>query len=160
MLKIKGARRIEKIRFYPFSCKQHLNQQRGKYQAIVGLGANIDAEKARFVKLFRLLMDDKRFKVLQTSSLLINKAFGYEAQKDFTNAVIWVQTPLHARALLKVLLFYEFKFRRKRTFKNAARSLDLDLLYFNSKVKADSKCLVPHPEAHKRISVILPLGEF
>lgn len=103
-------------------------------------------------------MDDKRFKILSTSPMLINEAFGFKEQKDFTNAVMLIQTNLHARALLKVLLYYEVKFKRKRTFKNAPRTLDLDLLYFSQKVKCDKWCEVPHKGAKERVSVILPLG--
>lgn len=90
--------------------------------------------------------------------MLINEAFGFKEQKDFTNAVMLIQTNLHARALLKVLLYYEVKFKRKRTFKNAPRTLDLDLLYFSQKVKRDKWCEVPHKGAKERVSVILPLG--
>ncbi len=116
-------------------------------------------EKQVFKKLFRLIMGDKRLKVLESSSLLINKAFGYENQKDFTNAVLIAQSLLHGRALLKILLYYEFKFRRKRSFKNAPRILDIDLLYFSAKCLNDAFCTLPHPRAHERLSVILPLGE-
>lgn len=150
------------MRFYPFKRRENEGRkgaQNAKFQALVGLGSNIEGEKERFIKLFRLFMQDRRFKVLQTSSVLINKAFGYEAQKDFYNAVMLLKTRLHARALLKILLFYEFKFRRQRSFKNAPRSLDLDLLYFSAKVKKDAFCAVPHAGANERISVILPLGE-
>jgi len=155
MIKIKGAKALQRSRFFPYKSTR-LSQF--KYFALVGLGSNISDEKSRFNKLFRLLLSDKRVKILASSALLINKAFGYEAQKDFTNAVILIQTNLHARALLKVLLYYEIKFKRKRTFKNAPRTLDLDLLYFSQKVKKDPNCQVPHPGADKRISVILPLG--
>lgn len=155
MLKIKGARRIERARFFPYSSE---GLRVFKYFALLGLGSNISDEKKRFRALFRTLMDDKRLKVLATSPLLINKAFGYEAQKDFTNSVALIQTNLHARVLLKVLLYYEFKFKRKRTFKNAPRTLDLDLLYFSRKVKRDSLCVVPHIGVKERLSVILPLG--
>lgn len=116
-------------------------------------------EKFTLKKLFRLFMDDRRIKVLESSALLINKAFGYEKQKDFTNAVLLAQSLLHARNLLKILLFYEFKFRRQRSFKNAPRILDIDLLYFSKKCKNDKFCTLPHPGAAERISVILPLGE-
>ena len=116
-------------------------------------------EKFTLKKLFRTLMNDKRIKVLASSSLLINKAFGCEKQKDFTNAVLLVQSFLHARALLRVLLYYEFKFRRVRSFKNAPRILDLDLLYFSEKCKNDAFCTLPHAGASERVSVILPLGE-
>lgn len=155
MLKIQGARAVQNFRFFPFASR---NLRNFKYFALVGLGSNIEDEKRRFRALFRLLMDDKRLKVLQTSPLLINKAFGYEKQKDFTNAVLLAQTNLHARAFLKVLLYYEVKFKRKRTFKNAPRTLDLDLLYFSQKTKKDFRCEVPHGGAKERISVILPLG--
>lgn len=147
---------MQRIVFYPFATH---SRNKSKYFALVGLGSNMNDEKSILKKLFRLLMNDKRIKVLSSSSLLINKAFGYEKQKDFTNAVLFVQSFLHARTLLKVLLYYEFKFRRQRSFKNAPRTLDLDLLYFSTKVKKDEFCTVPHSAANERISVILPLGE-
>lgn len=152
---IKGARRIETNRFFPFYSNE---KKRGKYIAIIGLGSNIEDEKKRFLTLFRILMQDRRLQILQTSPFLINKAFGFEDQKDFTNAVMIVSTSLHARALLKVLFFYEFKFKRKRTFKNAPRTLDLDLLYFSKKARKDEYCTVPHIGVNDRISVTLPLG--
>ncbi|EOI4971510.1 2-amino-4-hydroxy-6-hydroxymethyldihydropteridine diphosphokinase [Campylobacter jejuni] len=155
MLKIQGAKHFEKSRFFPFFSQ---NIQSFKYLALIGLGSNIEPEKKRFDMLFRVMMDDKRFKILSTSSMLINEAFGFKEQKDFTNAVMLIQTNLHARALLKVLLYYEVKFKRKRTFKNAPRTLDLDLLYFSQKVKRDKWCEVPHKGAKERVSVILPLG--
>lgn len=152
---VRGARNLDSNCFFPFFAQEKGNK---KYTAIIGVGSNIADEKKRFRALFKLLAKDSRFEILQTSPLLINKAFGYEKQKDFTNAIIVLKTNLHARALLKVLFFYEFKFRRKRTFKNAPRTLDLDLLYFSSKVRKDEYCKVPHPGVCDRISVILPLG--
>ncbi|MFK0420534.1 2-amino-4-hydroxy-6-hydroxymethyldihydropteridine diphosphokinase [Campylobacter jejuni] len=155
MLKIQGVKHFEKSRFFPFFSH---NIRSFKYLALIGLGSNIEPEKKRFDMLFRVMMDDKRFKILSTSPMLINEAFGFKEQKDFTNAVMLIQTNLHARALLKVLLYYEVKFKRKRTFKNAPRTLDLDLLYFSQKVKRDKWCEVPHKGAKERVSVILPLG--
>ena len=155
MLKIQGAKYFDKSRFFPFLAQ---NKKKLKYLALIGLGSNIEPEKKRFDRFFRVVMDDRRFKILSTSPMLINEAFGFKEQKDFTNAVILMQTNLHARALLKILLYYELKFKRKRIFKNAPRTLDLDLLYFSQKVKCDAWCMVPHVGAKERISVILPLG--
>lgn len=155
-MKIAGARTIQRIRFYPFTTRSRNNS---KYFALIGLGSNMNDEKNILKRLFRVLMNDKRIKVLSSSSLLINKAFGYEKQKDFTNAVLFVQSFFHARTLLKLLLHYELKFKRQRSFKNAPRTLDLDLLYFSTKVKKDEFCTVPHLGVNERISVILPLGE-
>ena len=155
MLKFSGLRRLEKSRFFPYFTRF---KRDFKYLALVGLGSNIASEKQRFDKLFRVMMDDKRLKILSSSVLLVNEAFGFKEQKDFTNAVMLVQTNLHARAFLKILLYYELKFKRKRTFKNAPRTLDLDLLYFSRKTKQDAWCAVPHSGAKERLSVILPLG--
>lgn len=155
-MKIAGAKAMQRIKFYPFATT---SRNKSKYYALVGLGSNMNDEKHILKKLFRILMDDKRIKILQSSSLLINKAFGYEKQKDFTNAVLLIQSLLHARALLKVLLYYEFKFKRVRSFKNAPRTLDIDLLYFSAKVKNDEFCALPHTGVSERMSVILPLGE-
>lgn len=138
---------------------QNFTPNKRKFIAIIGLGANMKDEKFSFKKLFRILLNDKRFKLLKSSSLLVNKAFGYTLQKDFTNAILILKSLLHARILLKTMLFYEFKFRRQRSFKNAPRVLDLDILYFSAKTKNDKFCTLAHPGANERLSVILPLGE-
>lgn len=150
---IKDALSLVYTRFFPSSKKY-----RGKYLAIIGLGSNVGDSKGHFKRLFILFMKDKRLRAIKSSPILINKAFGYKLQRDFHNSVMMIATSLHARALLKLLFFYEFKFRRKKSFKNAPRSLDLDLLYFSEKSYNTSFCTLPHPGAHKRNSVILPLG--
>ncbi len=68
-------------------------------------------------------MDDKRFKILSTSPMLINEAFGFKEQKDFTNAVMLIQTNLHARALLKVLLYYEVNLNARELSKTLLERL-------------------------------------
>lgn len=152
---IKDAKSFKNSSFYP---RVFAKSSQLKYLAVVGIGANVGRELWNFKKLLVLFMKDKRLKLLKSSPILVNKAFGFLAQKDFKNAVIMVATSLHARAFLKLLLYYEFKFRRKRSFKNAPRVLDLDLLYFSQKSRKSSFCTLPHPGVSERISVILPLG--
>ena len=53
---------------------------------------------------------------------------------------------------------YEKKFGRKRSFKNAPRTLDIDLVNFSAKTKQSQRLRLPHPQAHVRLSVILPLA--
>lgn len=153
---IEEALGIKKSPFYPKTFK--LGKRCQKYLAVVGLGSNMGREMQIFNKLAILLIKDSRLSLIKSSPVLINKAFGYVYQKDFFNAVLLIQTSLHARAFLKLLLYYEFKFRRKRSFKNAPRTLDLDLLYFSKKSLNSSFCILPHPGVSSRISVILPLG--
>lgn len=145
-----------KAKFYPFkrSKKGHF-----KYEFYLGVGGNLGDVKKTFKKLFYKLNKDKRFFINATSQVLKNKAFGYTAQNDFLNAIIRVQTSKSPNEVLKLMQHFERVFKRKRSFKNAPRTLDLDILYFNAKVRKKEKLLLPHPGVTKRISVIIPLGE-
>jgi 2-amino-4-hydroxy-6-hydroxymethyldihydropteridine diphosphokinase len=68
-----------------------------------------------------------------------------------------IRTSLPPKAFLKFLLHVEKIFGRKRSFKNAPRTLDLDLIFYED-IKIKSKHLsVPHPSWSKRESVVLPL---
>ena len=154
-IKINEARYLKSIKYYPYFKNTN---KKYKYEALISLGSNIEPECERFVKLFRKLLDDRRIFVLQTSPLLINEAFGYKEQKDFTNALMHIKTSLHARELLKILQHYENIFKRKRSFKNAPRTLDLDIIYFSSKTYCDARLTLPHKGAEDRISITLVLG--
>ncbi|MBE3606210.1 2-amino-4-hydroxy-6-hydroxymethyldihydropteridine diphosphokinase [Campylobacter sp. RM13119] len=154
-MKILGARGLVRSRFCPcyFGFKDGF-----RYVAVVGLGGNIGRSDKRFDKFIRVLLDDRRFHVVEVSPILVNAAFGYEDQADFSNAVINLQTSVSAYALLKILQRYELKFKRTRSFKNAPRTLDLDILYFGAKVLRSSKLTIPHPGVTTRMSVIVPMG--
>ena len=70
-----------------------------------------------------------------------------------------VQSSLPPLTLLEIMQRAELRFGRKRSFKNAPRTLDVDILYASAKVRACEWLALPHPSACERISVILPLGE-
>jgi len=129
-----------------------------KHIAIVGLGGNIGDVKKRFKAVYRYFLNDNRFWVLQTSPILKNPPFGYMKQNDFLNAVMVLQTSLSAKELLKNLLHVEKKHKRKRSFKNAPRSLDLDIIFYNKQNIRTKSLIVPHPSWHKRQSVTIPLS--
>lgn len=154
-MRLTGARRLLRSRFFPsyFSpCADF------KFSAFIGLGGNIGDTKRRFSKFIRVLQDDRRFNVVECSPILENAAFGYVLQKDFSNAVVNLQTSLSANKLLKIMQHYERKFKRVRSFKNAPRTLDLDILYFSGRARKDKRLTLPHPGAQQRISVIVPMG--
>ena len=81
-------------------------------------------------------------------------------QPDFVNAVVRLKTTLKPNDLLHVLLQLEEQFGRPRDQKNAARTLDLDLLDYNGEIIASDEALsLPHPRLHERAFVLLPLAE-
>ena len=86
------------------------------------------------------------------------------AQPWFINGIISIKTSMEASALIGILQDVERKFGRARTIKNAARTLDLDLIAYADTVSgwgkgADDELILPHPRMHERSFVLLPLFE-
>ena len=135
-------------------------RERGNFKNLylLGLGGNLGDVKRRFERFYRVLQSDTRFFVAQNSLILKNKPFGFLRQENFLNAVMLVQSSLWPNLMLKTMQRAELKFGRKRSFKNAPRTLDVDILYASAKVRSGSRLALPHPGANERISVILPLG--
>lgn len=78
---------------------------------------------------------------------------------DFINAVAEVQTVLTAPALLDALQAIENAAGRERPYRNAPRTLDLDLLLYGSASIVSPRLTVPHPRMAQRAFVLLPLAE-
>lgn len=154
-MKLQEAKEIIKSPSFPSKFKENLSY---KYKFLIGIGGNLGNTRKIFEKFIFLLKKDKRFSVIEISPILKNSAFGYTFQPDFLNAVILVKSSLYAKELLKILQHYEIIFKRKRSFKNAPRTLDLDILYFNNKTRKDEKLIIPHPGVNSRLSVIIPFG--
>lgn len=146
--------KLERIAFFPV-CNPHRNAFR--YEAVIGLGGNEGDVKKRFVVLYRRLLNDRRFHVRETSPVLENPPFGYTKQNDFHNAVMILETSLHVKALLKILLHVEDQFGRVRRFKNGPRTLDLDIIFFDNLKRNQHNLIVPHPRWSERLSVVVPL---
>ncbi len=128
-----------------------------RHLVTIGIGGNIGDVKRRFEHLFYFLKRDIQVEILQTSSILKNPPFGYLEQDDFFNALIVVKTNLQPRQMLDYLLRVEKKFLRKRSFENAPRSLDLDIIFFDNRVIDTPRLQIPHLSWFERQSVTIPL---
>jgi 2-amino-4-hydroxy-6-hydroxymethyldihydropteridine diphosphokinase len=78
---------------------------------------------------------------------------------DYVNAVIEIRTALTAPGLLAQLQRIEQGAGRTRPYRNAPRTLDLDLLLFGSGSISSAQLTVPHPRMRERAFVLLPLAE-
>jgi len=126
--------------------------------AYVGLGANLgDARKALNEALAAIArLPGTR---LLRSSNVYRSAPVDAAGPDYFNAVAQVETTFTAPGLLAQLQAIEQAAGRERPFRNAPRTLDLDLLLYGS-ARIDSPLLtVPHPRMRERAFVLLPLRE-
>jgi 2-amino-4-hydroxy-6-hydroxymethyldihydropteridine diphosphokinase len=127
--------------------------------AYVGIGSNLDDPRAQVLGAFAELDRLPHTRVVRKSSLYRSAPVGYAAQPDFINAVAQVETGLAAERLLAELQAIEARHGRTRSFANAPRTLDLDLLLFGSLAIATDKLAVPHPRMHERAFVLNPLLE-
>ena len=127
--------------------------------AVIALGSNL-AEPARQVRAaLSALAAHPQIQIEKTSSLYVTAPVGYDNQPDFVNAVCSVRTSLDGVSLLAVLNRIEADFGRERTFRNAPRTLDLDILDFYGISSNDPHLTLPHPRAHERSFVMKPLAE-
>jgi len=129
---------------------------RGRF-ALIGVGGNVGKVRRRFKKVALGLSSHPRVKLLRSAPVLKNPPFGYLDQPSFYNTLFLVRTTLPPRELLHFLLRLERRFGRVRSFKNAPRTLDLDIICYD-RIKMDSKSLtIPHPHWRERESVTIPL---
>jgi 2-amino-4-hydroxy-6-hydroxymethyldihydropteridine diphosphokinase len=139
--------------FYPF----HKSSSKFRHKALIGIGCNVGNCSRRFKKLFLFFRNHPKIDIIETSYLYKNPPFGYLDQDDFINTVMVISTSFSPIELLNFLLRTEKKFNRKRSFKNAPRTLDLDIIMYEN-IKINNKRLnIPHPFFKKRDSVLLPL---
>ena len=130
-----------------------------KYSVTIGIGGNIGNTKKIFDKLILCLKKDSRFTLLMTSPLLQNPPFGFLEQSDFLNGIIALKTNLAPNEFLKNMQRLEKRFGRKRSFQDAPRTLDIDIIFFNNKKINTKDLIVPHKDWANRESVIIPLEE-
>jgi 2-amino-4-hydroxy-6-hydroxymethyldihydropteridine diphosphokinase len=151
--KFSDSRKIIKTNFYPDKYKE----SNKKNIALIGIGCNIGNCIRRFKKLYLFFSSHPKIDIIKTSIIYKNPPFGYLAQNDFYNTIMIIKTNFSPIELLNFLLFTEKKFRRKRTFKNAPRTLDLDIIMYNEIKMNKKRLILPHPFFKERESVLVPL---
>ena len=98
-------------------------------------------------------------RVLQRSSWWRSAAWPDPTGPEYRNGVALVEADGPAERVLAALLNLEAEFGRARGARNAARTVDLDLIAYGRQVSDASDLTVPHPRAHERRFVMGPLAE-
>ena len=80
-------------------------------------------------------------------------------QPDFLNAVCRIDTRLAPYDLLHALQCIEQDFGRVRLERWGPRTLDLDIILYGDRVQNDPELTLPHPRAHERAFVLVPLAD-
>ena len=131
--------------------------------AFVGLGANLGDARATLraaLAALQALAEPGSF----AASALYGSTPVDAGGPDFVNAVARLRTALAPHALLDALQAIEQRFGRERPYRNAPRTLDLDLLLYGvegeggGRVLSDARLVLPHPRAAQRGFVLEPLA--
>lgn len=124
--------------------------------AYVGLGANLGDAAGTVLEAARALQDDPSITALRLSPLYRTAPVDSNGP-DYVNAVAEIHTTYPPLALLATLQAIESRHGRERPYRNAPRTLDLDLLWYDGQHIQEPGLTVPHPRMHQRAFVLQPL---
>jgi 2-amino-4-hydroxy-6-hydroxymethyldihydropteridine diphosphokinase len=130
----------------------------GAARAWIGLGANLGDREAALRAAVRAIAALPGTQVLRTSSLYRSAPVD-AGGPDYLNAVAEIATTLEPHALLAALQAIEHGAGRERPYRNAPRTLDLDILLYGEQRITTPALTVPHPRMAERAFVLRPLAE-
>ena len=129
------------------------------HTAFIGLGSNLEDPRGQLLRAFAEIEMLPDTRLVARSSLYRSAPLGYPDQPEFVNAVAKIATALMPQALLQALLEIEHRHGRERIFRNAPRTLDMDVLLYDDKQLHEHGLTIPHPQMHLRAFVLQPLLE-
>ncbi|HEX5378174.1 MAG TPA: 2-amino-4-hydroxy-6-hydroxymethyldihydropteridine diphosphokinase [Phenylobacterium sp.] len=129
---------------------------------IVALGGNLAGDYVSSEALLEAAL--ARFAqaglpVVRRSSWWSSAAWPDPTANEYRNGVVLVEAVKSPSETIRTLFSIESRFGRQRAGKNAARTLDLDLIAYGRVVLDSPELVLPHPRAHERLFVMGPLAE-
>ncbi len=132
--------------------------ERAVVTAYIGLGANLGDRHATLQQAMQALGAMAGSGAMR-SSRFYRSAPVDAGGPDYLNAVAELTTALTAPDLLRALQALENAAGRQRPYRNAPRTLDLDLLLYGDARIDSAELTVPHPRMWERAFVLVPLAE-
>lgn len=126
--------------------------------AYIALGANLGDARGTVRQAVQDLGTLPQTRLVRSSSLYRTAPID-SSGPDYINAVAEVATGLSPQALLSELQRLEQAAGRERPYRNAPRTLDLDILLYDDITQDSPTLTIPHPRMAERAFVLLPLAE-
>lgn len=128
--------------------------------AFLCLGGNIGERKLTLQKAIDEI-NSKVGTVISSSPIYETEAWGVENHNSYLNQCIFVHTKLKSNQLIHALLTIEKEMGRIRTQSATyeARTIDIDILFYNNECINEDNLIVPHPRLHLRKFVLIPLND-
>lgn len=123
----------------------------------LSLGSNLGDRMESLRAALRAL--SAHMDVEAVSSVYETSPVGCEPQGDFLNAAVVGETGMEPHTFLVAIQAVEAEQGRERPFPGAPRTLDIDIIFFGSRIIRDDTLVVPHPSWKERAFVLVPLAE-
>ncbi|MCP3722022.1 2-amino-4-hydroxy-6-hydroxymethyldihydropteridine diphosphokinase [Paraburkholderia sp. CNPSo 3272] len=126
--------------------------------AWLGIGANLGDARQTLKDAVVCLAQQHTLTVVAKSSLYRTAPIDAGGD-DYYNCVVKIETSLDVHALLGLCQRVEHHFGRERPFRNAPRTLDIDILLYGDATLDETDLVVPHPRMTGRAFALVPLVE-
>ncbi|SFC01453.1 2-amino-4-hydroxy-6-hydroxymethyldihydropteridinediphosphokinase [Flexibacter flexilis DSM 6793] len=133
-----------------------MTQQTTDYHWLIG--GNL-SDRLDYLARARALMAEQIGQILQTSGIYQTQAWGYTDQPDFLNQAIITRSALPPQQAMQAALHIEQQLGRERHQRWHERTIDIDLIYAQDFCLETPNLTLPHPRAHERRFVLVPLAE-
>ncbi|MFN2326965.1 MAG: 2-amino-4-hydroxy-6-hydroxymethyldihydropteridine diphosphokinase [Gemmatimonadales bacterium] len=121
------------------------------------MGSNLGSRESHLAHAVRRLESAGEVRAL--SSIYETEPIGFTGQGPFLNMVVAIRTEREPRELLRLVREIERGRGRMPSFRNAPRTLDIDVLLFGGRAVREEGLIVPHPRMRERPFVLVPLLE-
>ncbi len=128
------------------------------HTACLLLGTNLGDRNENLLTA-RTALAKETGKIKVVSAIYETAAWGITDQPPFWNQVLLLRTPLTPEALLRQIHVVELATGRERQTRWAARTLDIDILYYDSAILETDSLTIPHPQIPFRRFTLVPLAE-
>ncbi|MCA1758159.1 MAG: 2-amino-4-hydroxy-6-hydroxymethyldihydropteridine diphosphokinase [Bacteroidales bacterium] len=129
------------------------------HHVFLGIGGNLGNKHNNLIKVL-LLIENELGAIRKKSSVYETPPWGFQAEENFWNMVVEIETGLNPEELLQQIKSIEQEFgRKRRTVNYTSREMDIDILYFDDLVSENERLKIPHPHIQKRLFVLVPLAE-
>jgi 2-amino-4-hydroxy-6-hydroxymethyldihydropteridine diphosphokinase len=131
-----------------------------KHESYLLLGSNEGNREINIAKAVEAIAKQAGI-IGKMSSLYQSQPWGFQAEKDFYNLALLLQTAHEPQALLRILLGIENSLGRIRNNLSGytSRTIDIDILFYDNLMLDSPALTIPHPRIRERRFVLKPMME-
>ena len=138
----------------------HFNELISIMKKVILLCGGNKGNRAYYMDSARRMIEQAIGKILQVSAIYESAPWGFQAEQNFYNQVVVVETRLAPMAILKKIWEIEKKLGRIRVGNQySSRTIDIDILFYEQEIIDTPDLVVPHPQLHQRRFTLTPLAE-